>query len=46
MKVGAPAAGGVHFSAAAEFQRVGQKLIVEWSKRAAPDGEAIVKAMQ
>ena len=30
----------------AEFQRVGQKLIGEWSKRAGSDGEAIVKAMQ
>ncbi len=30
----------------AEFERVGHKLIVEWTKRAGTDGEAIVKAMQ
>lgn len=29
-----------------DFERVGQKLIAEWSKRAGPDGEAIVKALQ
>jgi TRAP-type transport system periplasmic protein len=30
----------------ADFERVGQKLIDEWSKRAGPDGERIVKGMQ
>jgi hypothetical protein len=30
----------------AECERVSRKLVVEWSKRAGPDGEAIVKAMQ
>jgi TRAP-type transport system periplasmic protein len=29
-----------------DFERVGQKLIDEWSKRAGPDGEKIVKGMQ
>ena len=29
-----------------EFERVSQKLIAEWIKRAGPDGEAIVKGLQ
>ena len=29
-----------------DFERVGQKLIDEWSKRAGADGEKIVKGMQ
>lgn len=38
----------VELSAAmrADFERVSQKLIAEWSKRAGPDGETIVKALQ
>ena len=30
----------------ADFERVSQVLIQEWSKRAGPDGEKIVKAMK
>jgi TRAP-type transport system periplasmic protein len=30
----------------ADFERVSQVLIQEWSKRAGPDGEKIVKGMQ
>ena len=30
----------------AEFEKVSEKLIAEWSKRAGPDGEKIVKALQ